>query len=271
MKFFLAVFLILFLYDCTSHKIISPVTHSSAYLIVHPGIIDVEMDALSNVYVLDQFDRISKYDSLSHLGYHVTNELLGHVHSMDVGNPFKTLVFYRDQQTILLYDKTLSEIQRITLQDWNIQDVTAVCLAADNMIWLFDGINRNLVKTDENGNAVIRSDPFEVIQPSSPRPDYIFDAGHYLLLKEKGLPVSLFNDLGHYLKPIVIGSENFSVSGNVIAYPAGSAVKIYDVINQTETLTIPSGIRMDEFRPIFFKEKIYYNDNTGIRILSPAH
>ncbi|MGB4849580.1 MAG: hypothetical protein WBP41_16775 [Saprospiraceae bacterium] len=200
------------------------------YLILNPSIRIVDFDPLGHVYILDENDRLSKYDTTGQLLCHVVNNNLGEANSLDVGNPFKTFVFYRDQQTILIYDRTLSEIQRIRLSDWGLHDVTAAGLSPDNAIWVFDGTNRVLVRLDDHGNALLTSDPFDIIGPGSPRPDFIFDMDQYLLLKESNHPISVFDDFGKFLYNADINKDTFfSVSTKYVVTGSGKYIQMYDI------------------------------------------
>jgi hypothetical protein len=249
---------------CTIHKEAVSADQSQVYFIRQADIKTTEIDALGHIYVLDVNDRISKYDSLGIMKYHMVNNLLGHVHSFDVGNPFKTMVFFRDQQTIVMYDKTLSEIQRIRLIDWNLQDVTAACLSPDNAIWLFDGKKKVLAKMNSDGQVIVASDPFDIMQPATPRPDYIYDADHFLLLKEPGYPLSLFNDFAHFIKPLGEIGENFSITENYIIYPSGTHISLFDLTGQSGLISIPFDQNIDHYKVVLYKSKFYLADEKGI-------
>src|SRR5688572_24447193 len=152
-----------------------PVSHLNApdYFILRDDIQMMDMDHLGNIYIVDESDRLFKFDTTGQLTYMVVNNNLGHIHSIDVGNPFKIMTFYKDQQTIILYDNTLSEIQRIPLIEWELQDVTAANLSSDNAIWVFDGANKVLMKMSDKGDPVLTSDPFDILNTPTNRPDYI--------------------------------------------------------------------------------------------------
>ncbi len=218
------------------------------YLILNSSIRIVDFDPLGLVYILDENSQLSKYDTTGQLLSHVVNNNLGEAHSLDVGNPFKTFVFYRDQQTILIYDRTLSEIQRIRLSEWGLHDVTAAGLSPDNAIWVFDGSNHVLVKLDDHGNALLTSDPFDIIGAGSHRPDFIVDMDQYLLLKESNHPISVFDDFGKFLYNADISKDTFfSVSTKYVMTSSGKSIQMYD-ISERKYAT-----------PVFLKENVGEN------------
>lgn len=259
----------LFITACALTK--RPLTENTGmkYFILNPSVRIVDFDPLGHVYILDENDRLSKYDTTGQLLCHVVNNNLGEAHSLDVGNPFKTFVFYRDQQTILIYDRTLSEIQRIRLSDWGLQDVTAACLSPDNAIWLFDGTHRVLLKLDDHGNALLTSDPFDIIGPGSPRPDFIFDIDQYLLLKEKNHPISVFDDFGKFLYNADINKDAFfSVSTKYVVTGTGTHIQMYDVAERKNVASVFLKKNVGANKIYMSGGRYYVLDGKGISVVN---
>ena len=72
------------------------------------------------------------------------NLALGQIHSVDFINPLKTLVFYKDFNTAILLDNKLSEISKITLNDFGI--IAQSCsMAAQNQFWIYDTLTSKLL------------------------------------------------------------------------------------------------------------------------------
>lgn len=198
------------------------------YTLLLPAIKLVETDPIGNLYVVDEQDRLYKIDTTGARRYQITNNNLGSLHSVDAGNPFKIMLFYRDQQTIQLVDNTLSEIQRIRLSDWQLKDVTAAALSPDNAIWLYDGARKQLIKLAENGQSILSSDPLNFILPIAIRPDYIYDAGTFLVIREEGVTPFLFDDFGKYIHSLDFIPNDMIVHQNAVLYFDG-ALKSYDI------------------------------------------
>ncbi|MEO5905785.1 MAG: hypothetical protein ABIQ11_03615 [Saprospiraceae bacterium] len=267
MKYKLMIAAILFFVACVATKQPAAQHIAREYFILYPEIKSMDIDGLGNLFVLDEDDRLTKFDSTGQIRHHVINPNLGSVHSVDIGNPFKVMVFYRDQQTIVLYDRTLSELQRIRLADWEVKDITATGLSSDNAIWIFDGTNKVLRKMDDKGNAILTSDPFDMIRPPSMRPDYIYDVNHYLLLKEVSQPMAVFDDFAHYIQPLNDIGENFSLTDQVLIYPSGAEIRLFDIAGLKYQNALPVEQKMTDFRVHYFSNRIYGQDDKGIFIL----
>lgn len=167
------------------------------FLYAAPSLQLVDVDALMNIYLVDGSNRIIKLDSSGHELFQATFRNLGRIESIDVDNPFKVLVYYADNQTALILDNTLAEIQRIRFTDWHFEDVTACCLSTDNSIWLFDGIDRRIKKCDQSGNVLLASDPFSILGVDITRPHALIDDGQEIIVREDALEAT-FNDFGVY-------------------------------------------------------------------------
>lgn len=72
---------------------------------------------------------------------------LGTIHSADLINPLKILLFYKEFNSVILLDNQLSEITRINLSDFNI--VAQSCsMASQNRLWIYDSLTNNLLLLD---------------------------------------------------------------------------------------------------------------------------
>lgn len=264
MKWFLLVIGIQCFLSCATKSQTASTTASTDHYVLHDAIRMMEFDPLGHLYLVDASDRLLKFDTTGILAHSVVNNNLGQIHSLDVGNPFKIMLFYRDQQTIILYDRTLSEIQRIPLIQWELQDVTAAGLAPDNALWLFNGLKKVLVKMSDTGDPILTSDPFDILNPVSARPDFIYDTDHFLLLKEAGQPMALFNDFGNYLRPLNINDELFSISKDGLVIHKNSSFVLFRIEDQSEIPFFSIQEPWIDKKTLLFEDKLYYFDHKGI-------
>lgn len=267
MKFiFLSLFI---LTGCVAKNQPGTSLFSRDYLILTDGIQLMEVDPLGNIFLVDATDRLTRFDTTGQQLFNVVNNNLGQIHSIDVGNPFKILIFYRDQQTILICDNTLSEIQRITLGQWGFQDVTAVCLSSDNAVWLFNGLKKELIKMSDTGEPILISDPFDILQPPSSRPDFIYDIDHLLLLKETGQPIAVFNDFGNYLHPLIVEDELFSISNDKLVIHKNGSVSLYNIQKREDDIFYELQQPWIDKKVFLVANQFYVFDNKGVFLITP--
>lgn len=112
-------------------------------------------DNLGNLYVLTDAGQLMKLNNRGD-SLNVFNEVrrYGTVYAMDVTNPMKILLYYRNFSTIVMLDRYLNIVNTIDLRKHGIFQARAVGLAYDNNIWIFDEQSSKLKKIDENGKQI---------------------------------------------------------------------------------------------------------------------
>src|ERR1700759_3033364 len=156
----------------------SGVTASSFVLnlTIAQDIVDFDIDNLGNIYVINGDNQLKKLgpkgDSLA-----VFNDVrrYGKIASIDVTNPLKILVYYRDFTTIIELDRFLNIINTIDLRTQNILQAKAVGLAYDNNVWVFDELDAKLKRIGDDGTLVDQTTDFRQLFDTLPDPASIRD------------------------------------------------------------------------------------------------
>ncbi|NJK83250.1 MAG: hypothetical protein HC912_04970 [Saprospiraceae bacterium] len=117
----------------------------------------LQVDALQQMYVVSEDNRLIKYDSTGQQLFLFSNALLGDLKQVDATNPMNVLLFYYDYQTIVLLDRTLTKAKELVLWDLDLVDIQAVALSSDNLIWLYDRNNFRLLKINSEGKILLES------------------------------------------------------------------------------------------------------------------
>src|SRR5215213_7377947 len=91
-----------------------------------PGeIADAAIDNLDNVYILTSTDQLKKYNaSGDSLAVYNNVRKYGKVYSIDVANPLKVLLYYKDFSSIVVLDRLLAVRSTIDLRSKNILQVS---------------------------------------------------------------------------------------------------------------------------------------------------
>jgi hypothetical protein len=162
-----------------------------------PDIIDFTVDNLGNIYVLSKDNRLKKLgpqgDSLA-----VFNDVrqYGQIASIDVANPLKILVYYREFTTIIELDRFLNIVNTIDLRKLNILQAKAIGLAYDNNVWVFDELDAILKRIGDDGSLVDQSSDFRQLFDSVPDPAIIRDQGGLVYLYDPAKGVYIFDHYG---------------------------------------------------------------------------
>jgi hypothetical protein len=94
---------------------------------IKADIVDFRVDNLGNIYLLSSDNQLKKVnengDSLA-----VFNDVrrFGKIYSIDVTNPLKILVYYREFGTIIMLDRFLNNINTIDLRSHDIYQAKAI-------------------------------------------------------------------------------------------------------------------------------------------------
>ena len=146
---------------------------------------DFSIDNLGNLFLISTANQIkkldNKYDSVAIFN---NSKQYGDLFSIDVSNPLKVLVYYKDYVTILTLDRQLNRKNVIDLRQQNIFQVSAIAQSFDNKIWLFDEEDNKLKKIDENGKLLLSTPDFRLLFDSSPTfiPNKMIDMNGLLYL-----------------------------------------------------------------------------------------
>lgn len=187
---------------------------------------DAVLDNLDNLYIITPQDQLKKYntngDSLA-----VFNGVrkYGKLYSVDVSNPMKLLLFYKDFSNIVILDRLLSVRATVDLRQNNILQASAIGASYDNKIWIFDSYEYKLKKLDEQGILLQETPDFRVLFDQAVKPQQILDRDGLLYLYDSASGLFVFDYYGTYKRKlplnkwssIVIAGKNvLGISNNGI-------------------------------------------------------
>lgn len=189
------------------------------------------IDNLDNVYLLSSTNQIKKLNSNGDsVGVYNAVRKFGQATLIDVSNPLKVLVYYRDFATIVMLDRFLNMINTIDLRKSNILQVRAIGQSYDNKIWVYDELESKLKKIDDDGSLLQETPDFRQLFGSAPSPQKIFDQDKFVYLYDSAQAVFVFDYYGALKNKILIsGWKNFKVSAKYIYGSQGNKLFRYDI------------------------------------------
>lgn len=181
-------------------------------------VVDFAVDNLDNVYVLTATDQLKKYnadgDSVA-----VFNNVkrFGKVSTIDVSNPLKVLLYYKDFSTIVVLDRVLTARNTIDLRQQSIFQVNAIGQSYDNNIWLYDETDSKLKKINDEGKTLLETADFRLLFDEAPHVKNIYDQDGFVYLYDPQQIVLVFDYYGALRNKILIsGWQDFKVAGKFI-------------------------------------------------------
>lgn len=201
-----------------------------------------EVDPLGNIYLIDQ-SKLIMLNSKGEKLHEYSNPMLGDISSVDVTDPLRLLVFYRESNQMEFLNNALAEIASpIDFHDYGIFATQLVCGSGMNRMWVFDTENRQLVQFDKNMGVVQKSPAIDQIIEGNCLPDLLFEKQNQVFLKCPNYGILVFDQFGSFSKKFPKNEmKSFCVEGGNYYFQVGSDFFKYSKMNfQEEKISIPN-------------------------------
>ncbi len=163
----------------------------------------VTADNLGNLYIVNLQNDIVKYDKNGEQKFSQNFKIYGKPTSIDVSNPMEIYVFYREANTVLYLDNTLSERGKTDLATGPFGLVTAAARSYDNGLWVWDQADLQLKKcTKEQENITSSGNPL-VLGKGNAAPYLLADNGSRVFMADSN-GISVFDVFANFVKKIPI-------------------------------------------------------------------
>jgi hypothetical protein len=239
-------------------------------LTITQDIVNFSVDNLGNIYVINNDNQLKKLsprgDSLA-----VFNDVrrYGKIGSIDVTNPLKILVYYRDFTTIIELDRFLNIINTIDLRIHDILQAKAVGLAYDNNVWVFDELDGRLKRIGDDGTLVDQTTDFRQLFDTVPDPVSVLDRDGLVYLYDTTRGVYIFDHYGTLKTHLdFAGWKDFNVIGkNMLGRDAAKFYRYQQATLNLQEEPIPPaylGASQINITPMI----IYVLKRTGLEVYS---
>jgi hypothetical protein len=198
---------------------------------IQGDIVDFTVDNLDNIYILNSRNQIKKYNvNGDSVGIYNDVKKFGQATLIDVSNPLKVLLYYRDFTNVVMLDRFLNAVNSIDLRKQNIFQAKAVGQSYDNKIWVYDEIENKLKKVDEDGKLLQETPDFRLLLGAAPSPIKIFDENKYVYVYDSIYGVYVFDYYGTLKNNIMISHwKNFKVAGKYIFGSRNDTLYRYEI------------------------------------------
>jgi hypothetical protein len=195
--------------------------------------VDFTVDNLGNYYLLSKDNQLKKLNAKGDsMGVFNDVRRYGKLFSIDVTNPLKVLLYYKNFSTVVVLDRFLNVVNTIDLRKANVFQVKAIAQSYDNNIWIYDEQNNKLKRIGEKGDVIFETVDFRIIFDEVPSPSSIFDHDGFVYLYDADKGFFVFDIYGSFktkvsykdLKDVaVIGKTILGIENNfIIAYTTGT-------------------------------------------------
>jgi hypothetical protein len=199
------------------------------------------VDPQGNTYQVKN-ETVYKYDPQGNLLFTYSDKSLGNINTLDVSNPLRPLLFYKDLQMLVITDNTLSvhNRQTISFDDLGLYQVQMVATSRmDNGIWLYDQGTFQLKKMSQNWEMIYQSGNLEqLLGKKAISPQAMIENNGYLYLVCRNNGLLIFDMYGAYSKSIPLLEVTFFFPSAQFIYVAqGERMSAYH-LKAHETIEI---------------------------------
>jgi hypothetical protein len=233
--YLLILLLVLFSADCFSQK---QGPDSLVLLRSYTGdIADVAMDNLDNLYIVSPGGQIKKLNAAGDsVGVYNQAKNFGKLYTIDVSNPLKILLFYKDYSTIVILDRFLASQSKLDLKRYSVLNPSAVGNSYDNDIWVYDEFDNKLKKIDEQGNKLLETSDFRTIFDESIAPQKIFSENSLVYLADTANGVFVFDNYGTFKKKIPVKNwQTIAIANSNIISSNNDFISVFNSLTQLQT------------------------------------
>ncbi|MBW6482232.1 MAG: hypothetical protein K0B10_04140 [Vicingaceae bacterium] len=206
------------------------------YIIILFSIISVNLAAQSQLvmpfagksFTTDQFGyyyeisdvEIKKYSNKGKLQYTYSNNLLGEITSIDVFNPMKILVYFKEFTKIITLDNTLSPTSSIIdLTTLDIDETSLVCRSYNDGIWYYNPIRFELIRKNNELITTNKSAQLANLLNKNIQPNFLVEYNNQVYLNDPKVGILVFDNFGTYIKTLpIFGLTEFQVKEKYLLF-----------------------------------------------------
>lgn len=120
----------------------------------------------------------------------------GPLSQIDVSNPLKILLYYKNFSTAVLLSRQLTFLSSLNLRNLGLFGVSTIATSYDNNIWLFDEQDFKLKKVNESGTILQESVDWRNLFDEVPQPEKIIDQDNFVYLYDAKKGFYIFDYYG---------------------------------------------------------------------------
>jgi hypothetical protein len=212
-------------------------------------------------------DAIYKMDTTGNLMFQQSVKAFGHITDMDLINPMKYLVFFREQQCIGFFDNTFTPYQQKTrLSDLGISYATLVCYSMQfDRFWVFDQDNSKLVLFNSEGKRTLETENLNGLIGLQ-EPVQMMERFGNLYVVDEYRGVYVFDMFGALINFVEVPNIQWiDVDANNFFYIENKQLCGYNFRSKSKFCTPMSGIPSPQFQLV--KQRFYVLFSDLLKIL----
>ena len=228
-------------------------------------------DPFGNIYIVNAGE-IRRFDNEYREAAYYSNSFLGKISSVDLSDPLRILLYFKDYNQILWLDKYLTEIRSpLLLDQLGYQQVDALCSSSQGGFWLYSDITCQIHYFDNTMKLVHESINLRPLIGSATRPVAMLEKNRHVYLNAPAKGILVFDRFGNYRRTLpVTGCTRFQVTDTEIFFFKNDSLFRYNIEKDlSNPVQLPGMIRPvhAEIQPgylyLFTRDAFYVYKNDG--------
>lgn len=155
------------------------------------------VDLMGAVYIVFENGSLIKYDTTGKAISNAGRKTKSSEWQIDASNPYKIIVFNRDQQTADIYNSQLSKINSIDFTSLETGDIDLLCNSYNNSFWTLTSSNMELVRYSEQLAVSSKTNIGLANNANNFSPDIMMESDSRLLIAQKNGTAKIFDLYGN--------------------------------------------------------------------------
>jgi len=213
-------------------------------------------DPMGNIYIV-QDNRIRKYNNLLEKIADYSNVYLGNITSVDVSDPLRLLVFYKDFNQILWLDNFLLELRSpVRLDDLNIDQAELVCSSSQGGFWIYNSLTKQIQYFNSDLRLIHESINLQPLTGEN-IPSAMIEKSSIVYLNVPNTGILTFDRFGTYNQTVPVYPDKlFQVSDENIFYTSHHSYYRFNLSTFTNTkLDLPD---TSDLQFVMIQKRILY-------------
>ena len=216
------------------------------------------VDKLGQIYLATPTNEVIKYSPEGKELFRYNNNTRGDLTYIDVTDPFNVLLFYPDFQTVAMLDRTMNERALMLLYDANIIEASAIGLARDNNIWVYDQVTFTLKKIGADGRVITDSGNLSAILNMPLYASQIIARDNFVYVYHPSEGLFIFDNFTQFYNKIPYKDfESFQLIDDLVLFYKKNELLAYHN-KRLQSYTIPLPDQAKQAQKVHYQDEQYY-------------
>jgi hypothetical protein len=226
---------------------------------------EIQVDYRGNFYSVEGTRQLRKYNSEGQLLYEYTHPEYAGISDVDVSDPHKVVLFYKDQQKAVILDRSLAFLSVLDLNRLEKSYAVLFRRSEEEFYWLFDINAQKLISVDED--LTVLNEGFPLYQEGIQNfyPEMIGVGLEWIVLGDPDQGILIFDHFATYRKKIPIkGFESLLTFQEGIYFSVGGKSYFYNPAEFEPRELIKKESSVDSYYAWdLVRQKLQFIDKTG--------